>query len=386
MSAAEIEGISPQMFATSEAAAGRSGTPPTRRNGGALPMSDAAALILGNYVTPPAPVNGHAQAYPPVFYPGALSLAAAVPVELGAGGEKSGVDLTLQPVAAVSVSGHVDATPDAFKGLVLRMMPAGLEDLGAGSEAATAPVAGDGSFTFLNVPSGAYTLVASRSQFEFQFRPAPLTTTSVSMPVAPGAGIGGFSSGALLSGPAGTSVNNTRTSPGPAFVGRQPVSVGTTDVTNVIVQMHGALSLHGKVVYEDYAGPAPGRVSVGLEPANGRPALAMPQSNSAPPQAPVDDTFTVDGILPGEYVIHVSALGAGGLSVKSMTVDGEDYSRRPATISTTSSSRYPVRTSRFPAQCVTVRVWSRRNRRSCSSRPTRRSGRITATRLRGLES
>ena len=76
------------------------------------------------------------------------------------GDDQSGVDVVISPVPTSRVSGVVQAPPEALTHLTLRLLPAGLESLGQGAEAATALVAPDGQFTFLNVPAGTYTIAA----------------------------------------------------------------------------------------------------------------------------------------------------------------------------------------------------------------------------------
>ena len=135
----------------------------------ALDLSTASRLIVGGYLMPPPPVNGGPQAYPAVFYPGVPALSAASTMELRAGEERSGVDMSLRPVAAASISGVVDGPADVLPGLVVRLLPEGLEDLGAGSEAATATLGTDGRFTLFNVPAGSYSLDVRRSIAELQY-------------------------------------------------------------------------------------------------------------------------------------------------------------------------------------------------------------------------
>ncbi len=151
----EIEGQ------TSETAA-RNADSHVRRNNGAIDVDSAHLLIVGNYPTPPA-IAGRPQAYPMAFYPAAGSIADATPVTLADGESRDGLDIMLRPVPAVRVSGRVDGPPAAVRGLVLRLVAAGLDDLSTGSEVATTVVDADGTFTFLNVPAGAYTLDGTRS-------------------------------------------------------------------------------------------------------------------------------------------------------------------------------------------------------------------------------
>jgi hypothetical protein len=91
---------------------------------------------------------------------------AAATVELRAGEQRAGVDVTLTPTTAWRVSGVVDGPPEALARLSLRLLPEGMEHLGNGSEVATASVATDGRFTFLNVPAGSYTIDAPRTVAE----------------------------------------------------------------------------------------------------------------------------------------------------------------------------------------------------------------------------
>ena len=122
---------------------------------------DRHRLVLTNYATPPPPGSDQPRVYAPVFYPEAAAPDAALPVELGFGISRTNIDFQLVPVAAVRISGRVTGAIGDVANMFLRLMPRGSEHLGFGSEAATTLVEPDGSFTFLNVPRGNYTLVAS---------------------------------------------------------------------------------------------------------------------------------------------------------------------------------------------------------------------------------
>jgi hypothetical protein len=118
----------------------------------AVDVDGTHRLAISNFATPPPPSSTAPRAYAAQFYPHTSSMSNAELVEIPYGGSRRGVDFQLQPVPAVKVSGRVEGA-DA-SAMLLRLLPAGSEQLGAGSEAATTIVERDGSFTFLNVPSG----------------------------------------------------------------------------------------------------------------------------------------------------------------------------------------------------------------------------------------
>ena len=142
-------------------------TPLSNMPDGAIDVDDSARLVIGRYPLPPPRAGNRAMAYGVAFHPSGSALAQAAPIELKPGDDRGGVDVALTPVPGVRVSGTVEAPPEALTSLTLRLLPAGLENLGNGSEVATALVAGDGTFTFLNVPAGTYTLDAPVKINEF---------------------------------------------------------------------------------------------------------------------------------------------------------------------------------------------------------------------------
>jgi hypothetical protein len=107
--------------------------------------------------------------YPIACYPDRSPVSQAMPIEVDFGADRLGVDIRFQAVPAFCISGRVEASPDALAGLTLRLLAAGTEELGQGSEAATALVTKDGSFTFLGVPSGSYLLDARATMAEYVF-------------------------------------------------------------------------------------------------------------------------------------------------------------------------------------------------------------------------
>jgi hypothetical protein len=321
----------------------------------ALDPDPSTRLIVGNYLTPPPPVNGRAQTYPMTFHPNVVTTAGALVIELGAAEDRRGVDIALRPVPAARVGGRVDGPVDQAAGLVLRLLPGGLEELGTGSEAATTVVGADGRFTFLNVPAGTYTIDARRGITELRFESA---AARVPLPGTPGAVVQGASSGSLTIGPPGTGFATAGDLTADRSWTRMSITVGGDDFDNVIVPLHAGITLRGRLIFEGTtravatapmgggrAGgsstpgtilervPLPERMpTLYAEPAAADVSLGVLQSRS--PAVDGDaDTFSLTGLRAGEYVLRVRS-GGERFMVKSIQAGGRDVTHRPIAIAT----------------------------------------------------
>ncbi len=317
----------PQSVAAEEA--GGYSSPP--RNDRTLSTDGKNLLFLGNYLTPPASINGRVMSYPITFYPGARSPRDATVVDLKQGETRTGIDLQLRPVPVVRVCGIVQGPPEAEgPGMTLRLMPSGAESLANGSEVATALVGKDGVFTFLNVPSGEYTILAGRSQMEYQVRESGSSISYPALPTPPAAAGGSMGSGAVASGSASTQYSYRSSSGSQTHSGRVPISVGARDLTDVVVPLRRGVSITGKIVSEAPpaaagSGRGPSGFPVYAEPADGSAALGMPSGRITTEGA--NQTFTIDGLQPGKYSLRFLALTGGRL--KSISLDGKDITNVP---------------------------------------------------------
>ena len=325
---AQIEGLRPDMMARLQALIDQ-GAPARRLNNGAIAEGDAR-LIVGNYVTPPPPAAGRARAYPMTFHPGTTDVASAVPVDLTAGGDRAGVDITLRPLPAVRVSGRVEggSTP----ALLLRLLATGMEDLGRGGEAATALTDADGSFTFLNVPSGTYTLDARQSVFEFTARPPGAATAS--LPATPGRPLLGRQlQSPVVVGPVNT-IHSAHLAPaaGPGMrshYGRLAITVGTDDVSGVVLALQPTSLVRGRIVYEDVRnGPPPRAPMVFAAAASANRHLGLAASDNEGDLGA--SAFEIHAIVPGSYRLLVGTRPT--TVVKSIQINGLDYSVKPIEI------------------------------------------------------
>jgi hypothetical protein len=312
----------------------------------------ASRQVIGNFMTPPPPGRGRAMAYAMTFYPGVETADLAASIDLSLGEERAGIDLTIRPVPSVSVSGTAAGPEEAMKGLVLRLVPVSLEGLSDGAEAATVLVGPDRTFTFMNVPAGEYVIDAPGSTLELTY------TGGVDgrlMPQSPGLRWGGFQSATLDSGPPGTGYTRKSGSRSDRFWARTRVSVGETDIPNLVVTINPSFVLKGWLIYEGttrttlettpIATATGGAVSptttavttttpkpvtqpfIELEPAGGNPGLGIARS-IRPDESESQDWFVVEGLKPGEYVFRLT-VGASRFTVKSIMIDGVDYTTKP---------------------------------------------------------
>jgi hypothetical protein len=132
--------------------------------------------------------------------------------------------------------------------------------------------------------------------------------------------------GSLQSGPPGSSVYGKHETGDVNTWARMPLSVGAANVSDVAVSMRRGSSMRGRIAWEGDGAP-PGPTAIVAEPADGSTWLGMPQT-AARASFDDDDRFTINGLLPGEYVLRVVGLGPPH-AVKSVTIAGRDYAARP---------------------------------------------------------
>ena len=296
-------------------------------------------------------------------------------VDVPANGGITNVDIQLTPVATSGVSGHISGAVQNAANMVLRLILAGTEHLGSGSEVATTLIEADGTFTFLNVPRGDYTIVASSVIAEInagQFGPVRL---SRSVGTGPGQGYG-------IQYPSAPNINFTwwQTRGGSTAWGRTPVTVGA-DVTGLDFPLHETTSVRGRVVVDDPSQMRPGeQFGITLEPATADPSLGAFYGYTS---GDAHD-FEMTGLRPARYVLkgppfggwRVTSVVANGVDVLDAGFDGASGQNYVDAQSCRSRKLAP-RWSGTGISCfATAR---RRLRRSSCSRPTRRPGSTTGS-------
>jgi len=307
-----------------------SGPGTTNAPDGGIELDDTSRLVIGRYPLPPPPVNGRPMTYAMAFHPSTSSVADAMTIELKYGDDRPNVDITLSPVPAVRVSGVLEGPPDAMTLMTVRLLPVGLENLGQGSETATALVDSSGQFTFANVPPGSYVIDAPVSIYEFSQGGSGIANRPASFPPPPGTQSWGRSSNApdAASGLQFTTTS-FRGNNVPNYSGRGSVTVGSSDVTGVVVRLKPMARMSGTIVLDlDPTQPAPEtppRFFLSLDPANGEVYLGAPRGQT-PPDAPVTE-FTIPGVIPGRYWLR--STGSSNWIVKSVTWKGRDYTTTP---------------------------------------------------------
>jgi hypothetical protein len=265
----------------------------------AMARTGGAGVVVGHFPTSGVPGRG----YPMAYHPTARSASEAMPIHLEPGESRSALDVHLTLAPTVRVSGVLSGPPEAIASLPVWLVPAGDEPSGPGGEVAVTMSDPDGRFTLLNVPTGSYTLLASRSQSEFtvgvrgweRLMPERGSAFNISM------------SGGSVAGAPGVSYA-TRGRAGVAAFGRMPLLVDDRDVANVVVPLTSGVRVSGHFLWDGQSDRPDGLVipMVGLEPADGDLSRGFPQSPSRRDDTGSPVPFTIDGVLPGRYLMGVT--------------------------------------------------------------------------------
>jgi len=241
--------------------------------------------------SPPSQQMGYA----PVYFPGTPVVLQATPVIVEAGEERSDVDFAVSLVPVASVAGAVGLPGGApiddlqiVVSLVARSAPG---DLLVSRSATAGP---DGKFGISSVAPGDY-LLSARA-----------TRKSVTAANATGEAAGWWAA--------------------------LPVSVNGADILAAGLTLQPGITVSGRIVLD--GGPPPDAISASLRltPRGERPS-AQPFVVSA---NGVPGTFTIPGVVPGEYVLSVVLTQRVGSTAswtfKKASVGSQDVTDRPFTI------------------------------------------------------
>lgn len=269
----------------------------------------------------PTMTDGHTvNVYPTVWYPSAATPALATIITLGAGDNRTGIDLHATLTPTFRISGAVMAPDGPVQWLSLRLVPAMLDEVAAevttslsqSFNVAMSATDGNGAFTFLAVPPGQYIIRALTIPRPLPEPAAPATVIQT----ADGMSHMVSSAGRLP----------PMLSKDPSWWTAVPVSVDDQDVTGVAVTMRPGLHLTGRVEFDGAATKPPANslraIRVSLQPADGRTVW-----DSSAYQAQVDPNgeFYTAGLMAGSYLLRVDS-PPSGWSVKSAMVGGRDIS------------------------------------------------------------
>jgi hypothetical protein len=264
-------------------------------------------------------------AYQTVYHPSATRLADATRVPIGAGEERTGIDVQARLTNTFSVSGHVRDHTGQPISVGMTLIPGDARDLSTdgGFETATAISSADGRFTFFGVPPGQYTIRLLRLP-RMASTAAPAVT---SIMTTAGGGTITYSSGI------GAEAPPPAVPVDPTLWAEVPVTVAG-HVDNVALNIRTGARVRGTVVFDGSAPPLEPRqrqsMSFTLVPATGRTAGRQP-----PPGRLVDEnSFLTAQYPPGRYFINVSGPPAPWL-VRSVIVGGRNAMDEPVDLGAT---------------------------------------------------
>jgi hypothetical protein len=247
-----------------------------------------------------------ATSYAPVYYPGTTAPGSAGKITLGIGEERSGIDFQLQLVPSAKIQGTVmNAGGASPQGTQLTLQLAGQQDVpsvpGLGTNMTR--VNGDGTFTFMNVTPGQYTLSAR----------APVRDTQPATDAQGNAvGAAGGPGGRAGFGPGGPGARGARGGPGAVtqvLWASADVTIDGRDVTDVTLNLQPGMTIAGRIAFDGKTAQPPTdltRVRVNLQ------SLGQNFDFGPPPSAQADasGSFTITGVPPGRYALRGNVGGA----------------------------------------------------------------------------
>lgn len=249
-------------------------------------------LLRGEPATPEARVS-----WAPIYFPGSASPQDAVPVRLGAGDERAGLDFTMSMTRMTRVEGILLGDPAVVGSARIFWNASGLrlEPLAGITPLFTTRTTPSGkAFTYTGVPPGVFAVTAQ------------------------------------IAGQAG----------GDTQWARATFQSSGQDVIDLVLTPQPAMRLSGRIVFEDTDVMPPGALTgatVRVRAANGIGQAASGTTLMGNPVVPPGQvtgtgTFDVRGIVPETFFVDVTTPNAPGWTPRSVLVNGTDVLDGPIAI------------------------------------------------------
>ena len=308
-------------------------------------------------------IDNALRTWPATFHPNATIVSRAERIRIAPGEDRANVDITITAVPGRRVSGRLVGATSSVSAQMIRLRVDG--DLPEAASITQIPpmlVQPDGRFDFANVPPGQYVL-------EVTFRPGQR---------------GGGPSGAALGFIGGRGAAMTPPPAAPQRVGApmdpaldplwalEPISVGDSDITGLVVTLNRSLVVSGRVLFSG-AAPQPNPQTLQRPIMQLQSLDAGPLARSYGSGVQPDGVFEMRGVLPGRYALTAALTVPGWPSLRSITgPDGEltdtlldlvagDLTNLVVTITDTPASSVEVRVQPVPkddTDAIWVRVFS----------------------------
>ena len=227
--------------------------------------------------------------YAPVCYPSSAGPSAAITI--GAGEERSGIDLQMVMIPVARIEGTVVAPGGGAPRSVQLTLVNADENMGDVDRQGTGVQQSNGQFSFQNVSPGRYSIMAR--------------TMAYGPPL-----------------PGGASVPKE-----PLLWGTAEVVINGQDLSGLVLELHPGITVTGQLTFQATTLSPPtdlSRAQISIFP-------FMPDNSSMmvmgpPPQAKVDGSgrFTIPDVMPGKYRISAGMIGMQGWVVDSITAGGQD--------------------------------------------------------------